>query len=83
MLNKTVVKFSVESVVISERCAGMDAYDKVISYPIMVIMFLEVVLVAYIGHTVKLFPSMFISVSIHVCYDVYFGVRIRRWLTSV
>ena len=46
MLNKTVVKFSVESVVISERCAGMDAYDKVISYPIMTIMFLAVVLAA-------------------------------------
>jgi len=37
VLNKTVVKFSVERVVISERCAGMDAYDKVISYPIMVL----------------------------------------------
>ena len=64
MLNKTVVEFSVENVVISERCADMDAYDKVISYPIMVIMFLEVV-----GHTVKLF-----TVKLFMCVTMFISV---------
>ena len=72
MLNKTVVKFSVESVVISERCAGMDAYDKVISYPIMVIMFLEVVLVVSRTYRKTIYRK---TISIHVmCVTMFISV---------
>ena len=72
LIKFSVVKFSVENVVISGRWAGMDADDKVISYPIMVIMFLEVVLVVSRTYRKTIYRK---TISIHVmCVTMFISV---------